>query len=62
MFVTNSEGLYPSTRAIDDAPRPQNVRQLQLFLGSINYYGRFVKNLSDIVILLTPLQLVNGKW
>ena len=38
-------------RAIQDAPRPQDVLQL-LFLGMLNYYGIFLHNLAR---LLRPL-------
>ena len=37
-------GFKPSeskTRAIVDAPQPQNVSQLRSFLGMVNYYGKF---------------------
>lgn len=37
------------TEAIADAPTPTNVMQLQLFLGLVNYYGRFIPNLATIL-------------
>ena len=33
--------------AIKLLKRPQNVQELQAFLGKINYHGRFVKNLAE---------------
>ena len=47
-----AEGLQPTTekvRAIVDAPAPQNVSQLRSFLGLVNYYGKFLPNLSSIL-------------
>lgn len=38
-------------------PRSCNVTELRSFLGMINYYGRFIKNLSSI---LAPLQLLHS--
>ena len=49
------EGLkpqYEKVRTIKEAPRPENAQQLKAFLGLINYYGKFVGNISDI---LSPL-------
>lgn len=38
--------------AITEAPRPSNQQQLKSFLGLIQYYGKFIPNLSA---LLNPL-------
>ena len=32
--------------AIQDAPRPKNVKELRSFLGLVNYYGRFIRDLT----------------
>jgi hypothetical protein len=51
----NADGLHtaPSkVAAVVDAPPPQNVSQLRSFLGLLNYYRRFIPNLSS---LLQPL-------
>ena len=45
----SADGLKPSeskTRAIVDAPQPQNVSQLRSFLGMVNYYGKFLPKIS----------------
>lgn len=39
-------------QAIDQMPRPSNMPKLRSFLGMINYYGRFIQNLS---MILNPL-------
>ncbi|KAJ8348953.1 hypothetical protein SKAU_G00275420 [Synaphobranchus kaupii] len=61
--VIDSEGLHkaPSKiKALTDAPAPENVSQLRSFLGLLNYYGKFIENLSS---LLKPLHelLCDGK-
>ena len=44
----SAQGLQPSmkkVRAIMEAPQPVNITQLKLFLGMLNYYGKFLPNL-----------------
>jgi len=45
-------------QAIERMPRPRNVAELRSFLGMINYYGRFIRNLSTI---LAPLHILLQK-
>ena len=54
----NCEGLQalPSKiAAITQAPTPHNVQELRSFLGLLNYYGKFIRNLSTIVHPLNSL-------
>lgn len=41
--------------AIKKMPRPQNVQEIRAFVGMINYYGRFIRNLSTILFPLNQL-------
>lgn len=58
----SAEGLRPTqdkVRAITDAPSPQNVSQLR---GLINYYGKFLPNLSSKLAPLYQLLEKQNKW
>ncbi|XP_024880616.1 uncharacterized protein K02A2.6-like [Temnothorax curvispinosus] len=49
-FVIDKDGLHKSktkVKAMYEAPRPENTKQLVSFLGLINFYARFLKNRSD---------------
>ena len=55
------EGLYPTNdklRAIQLAPAPMNMTELKSILGLVNYYGRFLPDLST---RLSPLHLLFRK-
>lgn len=63
--VIDSEGLHkaPSkVKAIVDAPAPQNVSQLRSYLGLLNYYGRFIPNLSSLLKPLHRLLCQDKAW
>ena len=54
-FCIDSQGLHPlpeKVRAIQDSPKPSNVTELKSFLGLVQYYSKFLPNLS---IVLAPL-------
>ena len=45
----SAAGLRPSTKktkAILEAPQPQDITQVRAFLGMVNYYGKFLDHLS----------------
>ena len=54
------EGLHKTQRieAVVSAPRAVNVSQLHSFLGLVNYYNRFLPNVS---IVLHPLHQLLGE-
>ena len=63
--VISAEGLRPATsktRAILEAPTPKNVSQLRSFLGMVNYYGKFVDNLSTRLAPLHQLLQKDAPW
>lgn len=47
--IIDESGLHPTeekVKAIQEAPAPKNLAELRSFLGIINYYSRFLPNLS----------------
>ena len=48
-YVIDRDGLHKSASKIDamvDAPRPKNMKELESFLGLVNFYARFLKGRS----------------
>ena len=63
--VIDRNGLHTSSdkvEAVLKAPRPKNVRELQAFLGSIHYYGKFMQNLSTLLHPLNELLKNDTRW
>ncbi|KAL6457444.1 hypothetical protein MHYP_G00344070 [Metynnis hypsauchen] len=61
----DAHGLHKSpekVRAIVEAPAPTDVSQLCSFLGLINYYSRFIPNLSSILSPLNALLCKGKQW
>ena len=61
----SAKGLQPTTqkvRAIVEAPQPTNVTQLKSFLGMLNYYGKFLPNLSTHLAPLYALLQKQSPW
>ncbi|BHF72701.1 hypothetical protein SprV_0401577000 [Sparganum proliferum] len=47
--------LFSKVEAIRDFPPPTSKRQLQRFLGMVNFYRRFLPNCADLMLSLTNL-------
>ena len=63
--VIDQHGLHPTkekVKAIRKAPEPQNVSELRSFLGIINYYAKFLPNLSTKLAPLYALLQKESKW
>ena len=61
----DSQGLHPTEdkiKAVKNAPTPQNVTQLRLFLGLVNYYGKFLPNLATHLAPLHTLLSNKVQW
>ena len=59
------EGVKPVQDKVDaivKAPQPKNVSELKGFLGMVNFYGKFVPNLSSEVHPLYALMQHKVKW
>lgn len=48
--------------AIKEMPRPRNVHEIRVFIGIINYYNKFIRNLSGIPSPLNQLLHKNEKF
>ena len=63
--IIDQHGLHPTekkVKAIKEAPQPCNVNDLRAFLGIINYYGKFMSNLSTKLAPLYELLQKPAKW
>ncbi|PIO77460.1 hypothetical protein TELCIR_00443 [Teladorsagia circumcincta] len=57
-FIINAKGRQPDPakiEAIHNMPPPKDVSQLRAFLGLVNFYGNFVKNLHNLRVPLDAL-------
>ena len=64
-FRISAAGLQPTTakvEAIQRAPAPTDVSQLKSFLGLINYYGKFLPNLSSVLAPMYRLLQKESTW
>ena len=63
--IIDESGLHPTDdkiAALKEAPTHKNVTQLRSFLGLINYYSKFLPNLSTKLRPLYNLLLKNKRW
>ena len=64
-YQIDSQGLHKTPdkiQAMLEAPRPTSVTQLRSFLGIINYYHRFLPNLSTVLAPLHKLLKAHTQW
>jgi len=64
-YVIDADGLHATpakVEAIVNAPSPKNVTELKSFLGLVNYYGKFIKNLSTLTHSLNALLQKKSVW
>ena len=63
--IISKEGVQPlpsKVTAIKKAPAPKNQQELRSFLGLLNYYGKFIPNLSTLLHPLNTLLQADKKW
>ena len=56
------QALQSQVDAIANAPTPTNIQEVCSFLGLLNYYGKFVHNLSTMVQPLHALFQAGKSW
>lgn len=64
-YKIDASGLHPTedkVKAITEAPAPNNVKQLESFLGVFNFYRRFVPNASSVLEPLNRLRRSGVPW
>lgn len=64
-FILTSEGIKPQdslVQAIKDAPEPTNKDELRAYLGLLNYYGKFVSDLSSRLSCFYDLLKKSEHW
>eukprot|EP00731_Ephydatia_muelleri_P026680 Em0018g780a len=61
----DAEGLHPLESKIEamvKVPPPKNMAELKSFLGMVNYYAKFLPNLSTTISPLYTLLKKNSRW
>lgn len=64
-YVIEEKGISTDNdkiKPILNMSEPQNVSELRSFLGMVNFYGKFIKNLSSVVAPLNELLKKSSIW
>ena len=64
-YRIDKTGIYPAeakVKAVQEAPAPTNVTELKAYLGLLNFYGKFIPNLSTELEPLYQLLRKNQRW
>ena len=64
-FIIDKNGKRPDpqrVQAIQNMPSPTNVREVEAFIGKINYYGKFISNFSHKCATLNHLRRQDIVW
>jgi hypothetical protein len=54
--------IFKHVQAIQDFPAPQDKKQLQTFLGMVNFYRRFIPAAANILLPLTDMLQADWSW
>ena len=63
--VVSRKGIHPhpqKVKALTDMPAPKNKRELQAFLGIINYLGKFSPDMAEVCEPLRKLTSSKATW
>ncbi|CAF1515164.1 unnamed protein product [Adineta ricciae] len=64
-FIIDQHGRRPDPTRVDAIvrmPVPQNIKQLEAFIGKVNYYGNFIENFSAKCKVLNTLRQSDVTW
>ena len=64
-YTINRRGKQPDAQrveAIRKLPVPKDVKQIEAFIGKVNYYNKFISNFSNLCAPLNRLRQKNVKW
>ena len=64
-YIVNRHGKQPDperVQAIHKLPTPKDVKQVEAFIGKVNYYNKFIPNFSKLCAPLNRLRQKNVKW
>lgn len=64
-FIIDKNGKRPDPQRVEailKMPPPKNVKELEAFIGKVNYYGKFISNFSDKCKVLNELRKKNIVW
>ena len=64
-FILDKNGVHVNqnkVKAINELPEPKDLKQLQSFLGGLNYYSKFIPNMTDIAKALYRLIETESEW
>lgn len=59
---TDLHPIPEKVTAIQKAPSPKNVTELKAYLGLLNYYNKFLPNLSTVLVPVHKLLWKDAKW
>ena len=60
--VTGLHPVHEKVQAIQEAHTPSNVTELKAYLGLLNYYNKFLANLSTVLAPVHKLLQKDTKW
>ncbi|VDL82659.1 unnamed protein product [Nippostrongylus brasiliensis] len=63
--VVDAQGVRPSPKKIQamvNMPEPKNLKEVESFIGMVQYYGKFIPNLSTIAAPLNELRKKGASW
>ena len=63
-YILSKEGISkgPKVDAVTNIPNPENVSELRAFLGQVQFYGKFLLNLSTVLEPLYRLTKKDIPW